>query len=181
MTTHRVNKQHIRSSCFKGPVKAKPSFSRIKLHVWAVVTTFYYSTSYILLEPSGTSHDFLIKTISLSIWGLPLGSWQKEYSFPPLSPRSMLPQPAAAHAWDGRDPVLLPPLLQQNTNIAMCLFPWPWNTSQKHFISSPAAARLNITSQTGCHPQVCSQLLKGMCTDTAPQLFLSADKKGTLM
>lgn len=93
----------------------------------------------------------------------------------------MLPQPAAAHAWDGRDPALLPPLLQQNINIAMCLFPWPWNTSQKHFISSLAAERLNITSQTGCHPQVFSQLLKGICMDTAPQLFLSADKKGTLM
>lgn len=59
----RVNKQHIRSSCSKAPVKAKPSFSMTKLHVWAVVTTFFYITSYSLLEPSGTSHDFLIKTI----------------------------------------------------------------------------------------------------------------------
>lgn len=63
---NRVNKQHL-SSCFKGPVRAKPSSSRIKLRVWAVVTTFYYSTSYTSLEPSGTSHDFLIKTIFPSI------------------------------------------------------------------------------------------------------------------
>lgn len=112
----RVNKQHIRSSCSKAPVKAKPSFSMTKLHVWAVVTTFYYSTSYTLLEPSGTSHDFLIKTIFSEYLRIAIRLKEERIFFSPCYP---------SHAWDGREPALLSPLLQQSTNIAMCCFHGP--------------------------------------------------------
>lgn len=68
---------------------------------------------------------FWSKVFFLSIWGLPLSSRKKEYSFPPLSPLSTLPQPAAGHAWDGREPVPFSPPLQQNTNMARCCFHGP--------------------------------------------------------
>lgn len=126
MTTYRVKKQHVRNWCFKGPVKTKPSFSRIKLHVWAVVTTFYYSTSYTLLEPSGTSHGFSDQNYFPEYLRTAMRLMIERILFIPPEPSPCATSACSSPGiWWGRPHHSY----SRNTNIAMWLFPRPWNTS----------------------------------------------------
>ena len=182
MTTYRVKKQHVRNCCFKGPVKTEPSFSRIKLRVWAVVTTFYYSTSYTLLEPSGTSHDSSDENYFPEYLRIAMRLMVERILLTPPEPSPCATSACSSPGLQRGRPWAAPSTFIAGTLTLPCgCFPGPGTPPWRHFIPPPAAARLNTTSQTGCHPQAFSQLLEGVCTDTAPQLFFTADKMGKLM
>lgn len=182
MTTYRVKKQHIRNWCFKGPVKTKPSFSRIKLHAWAAVTTFYYSTSYTLLEPSGTSHDFSDQNYFPEYLRIAVRLIVERILFIPTEPSPCATSACSSPSlWWGR-PWAAPTAVTAGTLTLLCgCFHGPGTPPRGHFIPPSAATRLITTSQTGCHPQAFSQLLEGVLMDTGPQHFLTADKMGKLI
>ena len=137
MTTYRMKKQHLRNWCFKRPVKAKPSFSSKKLHVWAAVTTIYYSTSYTLIEPSGASHDFSDQNYFPEYLRIAVRLTVERKLFIPREPS---PRTTPACSSPGKW------CYSRNTNIAVWLFPWPWNTSTEalHPPSSSGKAEYSI-------------------------------------
>lgn len=174
MPTHRVKNQHVRNWCFQGPVKAKPSFSRINPHVWAVATTFYYSTSYTLFESSSISHDFSDQNCFPEYLRIAMGLMVERIFFIPPEPSPFATQPAEAQTWDA------PTTVTGATPTLQCsCFHDPGTPPQRHFVPSPVAARLNAAFQTGCHPQAFSQLQERVCTHPPPQVFLTADKRGS--